>query len=45
MAGFFNYFILPRQFLLDFRLPRRIKTNGVGSKGKIENGLKTQGSN
>ena len=28
-----------------FRLPRRIKINGVDSKGKIENGLKTQGPN
>ena len=28
-----------------FRLPRRIKTNSVDIKGKIENGLKTQGSN
>jgi hypothetical protein len=45
VARFFNYFILSRQFLSDFRLPRRIKTNGVGFKGKIENGLKTQGPN
>jgi hypothetical protein len=28
-----------------FRLPRRIKTNGVDIKGKIENVLKTQGPN
>ncbi len=35
-----NYFVLPRQFLSDFRLPRRIKTNDVDYKGKIENGLK-----
>ncbi len=28
-----------------FRLPRRIKTNGVDSRGKINNGLKTQGPN
>ena len=28
-----------------FRLPRMIKTNKVDSRGKIDNGLKTQGPN